>query len=83
MLANYFAIAVVPLLWGESIFIALCLTLLRIAMLYHVTWLVNSAAHLFGDKPYDKTINPSENWFVAFLAMGKSLSIVTRNISFT
>ena len=27
----------------------------------HFTWLVNSAAHLFGMKPYDKTIGPSEN----------------------
>nr|XP_022906820.1 acyl-CoA Delta(11) desaturase-like [Onthophagus taurus] len=35
------------------------------------TWLVNSAAHLYGTKPYDKNINPSENTFVGYLALGE------------
>ncbi|CAH1176600.1 unnamed protein product [Phaedon cochleariae] len=35
------------------------------------TWCVNSAAHLFGNKPYDKKIYPSENLLVSLIAMGE------------
>jgi hypothetical protein len=33
----------------------------RYVLWLHFTFLVNSAAHLFGKKPYDKNIGPSEN----------------------
>ena len=32
---------------------------------------MNSAAHLYGDRSYDKTINPAENTFVEYLALGE------------
>ena len=38
-----------------------CMPCPRYVAVLHFTWLVNSAAHLFGMKPYDKTIGPSEN----------------------
>ncbi|XP_017779244.1 PREDICTED: stearoyl-CoA desaturase 5-like [Nicrophorus vespilloides] len=37
----------------------------------HVTWLVNSAAHLFGNKPYDQSINPSQNRWVSIASLGE------------
>lgn len=37
----------------------------------HCTWLVNSAAHLWGKHPYDPKINPAENPFVALLSVGE------------
>ena len=37
----------------------------------HVTWLVNSAAHFFGNKLYDKTIGATENMLVWMLAIGE------------
>lgn len=33
--------------------------------------LVNSAAHMWGYKPYDRRINPVENVAVAVVAMGE------------
>ena len=33
----------------------------RYVAVLHFTWLVNSAAHMFGMKPYDKNIGPAEN----------------------
>lgn len=36
-----------------------------------MTWLVNSAAHMWGQRPYDKNINPSENWGVSLGAHGE------------
>lgn len=37
----------------------------------HMTWCVNSFAHLFGDRPYDPKINPAENLFVSICAIGE------------
>lgn len=36
-----------------------------------MTWLVNSAAHMWGRRPYDKHINPSENLGVVIGAIGE------------
>merc|ERR1712130_839712 len=43
----------------------------RYVAVLHFTWLVNSAAHMFGMKPYDKNIGPAENRLVSVLAMGE------------
>ena len=64
---------VVPVLcwnetWSNAYFIP---TVLRYVFTLNATWLVNSAAHLFGNKPYDKFINPSENKGVALTAFGE------------
>ncbi|KAF6716482.1 Acyl-CoA desaturase [Oryzias melastigma] len=58
--------------WGESLVVAYFIPgLLRYAVVLNATWLVNSAAHMWGNRPYDKTINPRENPFVALSAVGE------------
>jgi len=59
------------LLWGECLYTAYFMAVFRYVLVLHVTWLVNSAAHFFGNKPYDKTIGPTENMLVSILAMGE------------
>jgi len=64
---------IVPMyFWGEtflnSYFVA---TMFRYVLTLNVTWLVNSAAHKFGGKPYDKTISPVQNKSVALFAFGE------------
>ncbi|GAB0100019.1 hypothetical protein DMENIID0001_159820 [Sergentomyia squamirostris] len=58
--------------WDESIinswFVA---TMFRLTFSLNMTFLINSAAHTWGHKPYDEKINPSENLSVAFLALGE------------
>jgi stearoyl-CoA desaturase (delta-9 desaturase) len=44
---------------------------LRYIVVLHFTWLVNSAAHFFGDHPYDHTSWPAENPFVSIGAIGE------------
>lgn len=77
MLLMPFACFIIPTIipmyyWNESFlntwFVA---TMFRWCFILNVTWLVNSAAHKFGGKPYDKFINPSENPSVAILAFGE------------
>merc|ERR1719483_2066466 len=59
------------LLWGECLYTAYFMAICRYVITLHITWLVNSAAHFFGNKPYDKTIGPTENMLVSILAMGE------------
>jgi len=40
-------------MWGELPWTAWYLTIARYSLALHFTWLVNSAAHIWGNKPYD------------------------------
>ncbi|KAE8591058.1 hypothetical protein XENTR_v10018298 [Xenopus tropicalis] len=58
--------------WDESFSVAFYVPcLLRYALVLNATWLVNSAAHMYGNRPYDQTINPRENPLVAIGAIGE------------
>lgn len=59
-------------LWGESLWNAYFLaSILRYTISLNVTWLVNSAAHMYGNRPYDKNINPRQNTLVTLGAIGE------------
>jgi len=57
--------------WGESLSNAYFMAVFRYVAVLHFTWLVNSAAHFFGNKPYDVNIGATENMAVSVLAMGE------------
>uniref|UniRef100_T1J1E2 Protein kinase domain-containing protein n=1 Tax=Strigamia maritima TaxID=126957 RepID=T1J1E2_STRMM len=59
-------------LWNESLEISFFVcSLARYCFILHTTWLVNSAAHLWGDHPYDRSINPAENQMVSICTLGE------------
>ncbi|KAI5702556.1 acyl-CoA Delta(11) desaturase-like isoform X3 [Diaphorina citri] len=64
---------VIPMVaWSESFLNAwFVATMFRYTLTLNVTWLVNSAAHMWGQRPYDKFISPAENLGVAIFAMGE------------
>lgn len=43
----------------------------RYVITLNATWTVNSVAHLWGSKPYDKTINPTKNFTAVFVMSGE------------
>ena len=57
--------------WKESLVAHYFVEVLRYIIVLHGTWMVNSLAHLYGSHPYDETINPAENAFVAFCSVGE------------
>lgn len=58
--------------WGESLLTAYCFLFgFRYVISLHCTWLVNSAAHLWGERPYDKTSKTADNSFVCYAALGE------------
>ncbi|XP_015929799.1 acyl-CoA Delta-9 desaturase [Parasteatoda tepidariorum] len=54
--------------WYASVFGA---GFLRYVLCLHFTWFVNSAAHLWGNKPYDKYISATESKWVSAFAIGE------------
>ncbi|XP_072400192.1 acyl-CoA Delta-9 desaturase-like isoform X2 [Diabrotica undecimpunctata] len=57
--------------WKENYLLAWYMCIFRYALSLNVTWLVNSAAHIWGTKPYDNTIGPTENKYVSALGFGE------------
>jgi stearoyl-CoA desaturase (Delta-9 desaturase) len=50
-------------LWGS---------LVRIFMLHHVTWSINSICHFYGDRPYQTTDFSTNNWMLSLISFGES-----------
>jgi len=50
------------LIWGG---------LVRVFLVHHVTWSVNSAGHLWGMRPYKSDDQSRNNWLVGILALGE------------
>lgn len=44
---------------------------LRIVLLWHTTWLINSATHLFGDRPFNTDDGSRNLWWAALLTFGE------------
>ena len=44
---------------------------LRIVVSWHFTWLVNSAAHIWGSRRFETRDNSRNNWWVALIAFGE------------
>ncbi|XP_072746680.1 acyl-CoA Delta-9 desaturase-like [Anoplolepis gracilipes] len=57
--------------WGESLWNAWYMAVGRYCINLNLTWLVNSAAHIWGIKPYDKSITPTDNTSVSFMTFGE------------
>ena len=43
----------------------------RLVVVYHVTWLVNSATHTWGYRRYETEDNSRNTWWVGLLAFGE------------
>ena len=64
--------ALVCTLFGDNFWTGFFVAgMLRYVFSLHATWMVNSAAHLWGERPYDPISGPAENPFVAFLSIGE------------
>jgi stearoyl-CoA desaturase (delta-9 desaturase) len=58
-------------MWGDTLKAFWIMGFARYVWVLHMTWFVNSAAHLWGHRPYSPRINPAENYFVALGAIGE------------
>ncbi|XP_048002065.1 acyl-CoA Delta(11) desaturase-like [Leguminivora glycinivorella] len=58
-------------LWGETLMNAYFVNILRTIICQNCTSLVNSFAHAYGNKPYDKNLTASENMLAHFGTLGE------------
>lgn len=57
--------------WGETLNNAWHLNILRYVAVLHVTFCVNSVAHKWGYKSYDRNILPAQNVLLSIAALGE------------
>ena len=55
--------AVTAFFWGG---------LVRVAILHHVTWSMNSICHMIGERPFDRRDKAANFWPLAILSLGES-----------
>jgi stearoyl-CoA desaturase (Delta-9 desaturase) len=55
--------AVTAFFWGS---------LVRVGLLHHVTWSINSICHAMGERPFDSRDRAGNVWWLAALSMGES-----------
>ncbi|XP_060528295.1 acyl-CoA Delta(11) desaturase-like [Cylas formicarius] len=61
-----------PLLWGEPWMVSiLANSFVKYVALLNAIWTVNSLAHYYGNKPYDKNLKPTQNLFVSLVTKGE------------
>ncbi len=47
-------------------------TLVRVGLLHHITWSINSICHAIGERPFASRDKSGNVWWLAFLSMGES-----------
>jgi stearoyl-CoA desaturase (delta-9 desaturase) len=55
--------AVTAFFWGS---------LVRVGLLHHVTWSINSICHAMGERPFESRDRSGNVWWLAVLSMGES-----------
>jgi stearoyl-CoA desaturase (delta-9 desaturase) len=58
--------------WQGAFLAFLWVTLVRIALLHHVTWSINSVCHVFGKRPFDSRDHAANFWPLALLSFGEN-----------
>ncbi|XP_011863272.1 PREDICTED: acyl-CoA Delta(11) desaturase-like, partial [Vollenhovia emeryi] len=57
--------------WNEKPIYAWYCAVCKYVTVLNITWLVNSAAHMWGTKPYDTSISATNSYGVSYLAFGE------------
>jgi stearoyl-CoA desaturase (delta-9 desaturase) len=63
LVTRSFAGAVSAFLWAS---------LVRVFLLHHVTWSVNSICHFYGERPFETTDYSTNNWMLSLVSFGES-----------
>jgi stearoyl-CoA desaturase (delta-9 desaturase) len=71
ILAGFGIPAAIGAMFGDPIAGLLWGGFLRIVIVHHTTFFVNSLAHTFGEPTYNAEASARDNWFVALLTLGE------------
>lgn len=68
---NLTAFVVLGFILGDFLGSFILITWTRIFLLHHFTWFINSLAHWWGEKPFNKELSAVDNYFIALLTFGE------------
>ena len=71
VVANGLAFAALWALTGDALGAFVIGVLLRLFVVHHCTWFINSLAHMWGSKPYSSEHSAVNNFILAFLTFGE------------
>lgn len=71
VIANFGIPALLGWMTGDLWGMLLLAGVLRLVVSHHVTFLINSAAHIWGTQPYNAGNSAKDNFFMAFLTYGE------------
>lgn len=71
ILGIYLPVWIPMYFWNENFMIAISLCILRITIVLHHLFTVNSLAHYIGIRPYDFRIRPTDSRLVNYLSFGE------------
>ena len=69
--ANVFFVVAAGLLLGNMLGMVIIAGLLRLVVVQHMTFLINSVAHIFGTQPWSKATTSRDNWFLSLFTFGE------------
>lgn len=72
MLAPPLIGGLVTMSWHGALTAFFWATLVRIGLLHHVTWSIDSICHAIGERPFESRDKSGNVWWLAFLSMGES-----------
>jgi stearoyl-CoA desaturase (delta-9 desaturase) len=58
--------------WSGALSALFWAGLVRIALLHHVTWSINSVCHVYGERPFDSRDKATNFWPLALLSFGEN-----------
>lgn len=62
---------ILGLLSGRMLGMFVFALLLRVVLTHHFTFLINSAAHMWGNQPWSRAHSAKDNWLLSFLTFGE------------
>jgi stearoyl-CoA desaturase (delta-9 desaturase) len=68
---NIVTTVILGLITGHMLGMFVFAFLLRMVLTHHFTFLINSAAHIWGSQPYSTAHSARDNWFLSFLSFGE------------
>ena len=68
---NLVATVLLGLLTGKMLGMFVFAFLLRVVLTHHFTFLINSAAHIWGSQPYSTAHSARDNWLLSFFSFGE------------
>jgi stearoyl-CoA desaturase (delta-9 desaturase) len=63
--------AAIGMLWGDPIGVVLWVVGIRLVLLYHATFTINSLAHTLGSQPYSEKVSARDCFITAMVSMGE------------